>query len=816
MRIRARSAVLAAALVAVAALVAAYGLAGSTTTVTAHDLLVTGSGHGSRYYAVIQRTSYGIPHILGATLGDAGFGQGWAYAEDRFCDLDNEVVKVRSQLSRWLGPGPGDIYLGSDLAYLDLGIMARARAQAATLPRPVRELLDGYAAGFNGYLAKTGAGHIQGWCAGQPWITRVSPAALLAYESDLAIQDSGAGFLRAIVTAQPPGAALTALRIPGAEVAQQASPVLGRSAAAPQTASNGWAIGGARSADGRGIILANPHYPWQGPLKFWECQLTVPGQLDVYGASIGGLPGVQIGFNRHVAWTHTVSTSAQYTLYGVRLVPGHPTEYLYDGHPEAMRALHARVMVRGTDGSASPFSYTMWSTRYGPVLNLTSESAQLGWTAARAITYRDADIGNGSLITQWLGLDEATSLRQFQQAMARVQGIPWLNTVAADDRGNAWYIDDSAVPDLSAAAAAAWSRAPFHLLDGSRPAFTWLRQPGARSPGLIPFRDQPQSQRRDYLFNSNDSYWLASPAHPLTGFSPLYGPTAGAQSPRTRENAIALSGTRRLTLPAVERDVLSDRALTSDLLATSVITACQAQGRRPVRAGGRLVDIASACRVLARWNRRFDVSSRGAVIWDELIQSVLGADPDALTSAGPLFQDGFDPARPIRTPGTPARDTGPVLTALAQAVEHLRAAHVPLDATLGSVQHTDKGSRRIPVPGAADQVGILNVVDYVFPAQSLEPPMPDGTPVSGSGLTTDGYVVNDGTSFLMAVEFTAHGPQANALLTFSESEDPASPHFADQSGLLARKFLPRALFTEAQIRSDPRLSTEAVMSGAHA
>jgi acyl-homoserine-lactone acylase len=458
-----------------------------------------------------------------------------------------------------------------------------------------------------------------------------------------------------------------------------------------------------------------------------------------------------------------------------------------------------RVMVRGADGSASPFSYTMWSTRYGPVLNLTSESAQLGWTAARAVTYRDADIGNGSLITQWLAMDEATSLRQFQQAMARVQGIPWLNTVAADDRGNAWYIDDSAVPDLSTAAAAAWSRAPFHLLDGSRPAFTWLSQPGARSPGLIPFRDQPQSQRRDYLFNSNDSYWLANPAHPLTGFSPLYGPAAGAQSPRTRENAITLSGTRRLTLPAVERDILSDRALTSDLLATSVITACRARGSHPVQAVGRLVDIASACRVLARWNRRFDVSSRGAVIWGELIQSVLGADPDALTSPG--------------TPGTPARDTGPVLTALAQAVEHLRAAHVPLDATLGSVQHTDKGSRRIPVPGAADQVGILNVVDYVFPAQSLEPPMPDGTPVSGSGLTTDGYVVNDGTSFLMAVEFTAHGPQANALLTFSESEDPASPHFADQSGLLARKFLPRALFTEPQIMSDPRLSTEVVMSG---
>ena len=65
-------------------------------------------------------------------------------------------------------------------------------------------------------------------------------------------------------------------------------------------ASNGWAIGAARSAIGRGMLLANPHYPWVGSNRFWEKHLIIPGQLDVYGVGLLGMPGVAIGFNRAV------------------------------------------------------------------------------------------------------------------------------------------------------------------------------------------------------------------------------------------------------------------------------------------------------------------------------------------------------------------------------------------------------------------------------------------------------------------------------------------------------------------------------------
>jgi len=51
-------------------------------------------------------------------------------------------------------------------------------------------------------------------------------------------------------------------------------------------------IGSDRTESGTGgILMANPHFPWEGELRFEEVQLTVPGEVDVYGAQLIGVPG---------------------------------------------------------------------------------------------------------------------------------------------------------------------------------------------------------------------------------------------------------------------------------------------------------------------------------------------------------------------------------------------------------------------------------------------------------------------------------------------------------------------------------------------
>lgn len=789
---------------------------------------------GSGYRAEVRRTAHGVPHVLASNLANAGFGQGWAYAEDRFCDLADQVVKVRGERSRWHGPGDDNEHLASDLGYRALGLRERAQDQLRGLPQEARAMLEGYAAGFNAYLDKTGRAGVPGWCAGEPWIGPVTVTDLLARQRDLAISASGAGLVTAIATARPPGSRAAALRVPPEDVRRAAGRVLDSGAGSGELASNGWALGAQRSGTGRGMLVANPHFPWQGEQKFWENHLTVPGHLNVYGASVGGLPGVQIGFNRHVAWTHTVAPGARLTGYSLKLVPGDPTSYEVGGRVERMTPKRITVKVRHADGSLRPSRHTLWSTRYGPALDLSALDPALGWTKERAITYRDANIDNDRLMEHWLALGKARDLDELKASHIK-RGTPWLTTQAVDSGGQAWYGNAAATPHLSREAAAVWLTSPEGLLDGSDPGHAWRDVPGAAGPGLLPAGRWPSLRRADYVFNANNSHWIVNARKRLEGYSPLLGEERGPLSARARFNATLLADVspagpsgpdRRFDLDELVEAALSNRSGSAELLAGTVIDACQqagpvrlpGDGRPSGKSGGeRGVSLDKACDVLADWDRTFAVDSRGSVLWRETMSPILAAYPESLVDKGPLFTDGFDPADPVRTPGEPGAEPTLVRAALAQAVRNLERAGLPLDVALGEVQHTVKGKERISVPGAPDALGVTNVVEYsAAPGSSLEPVQPRGEPLPDSELTTKGYPVNTGTSFLFALEFTKRGPRARGLLTTGQSIDPDSPHFADQTRLFSQGRLRSLLFSERALAADPGLRTKTVSGRATA
>ena len=84
------------------------------------------------------------------------------------------------------------------------------------------------------------------------------------------------------------------------------------------------------------MLLGNPHFPWRGRYRFTQQHLTIPGKYDVAGASLIGSPVVNIGWNKDVAWSHTVSTAYRFTPYEYRLAG--PTTYLTDSGPQAARS----------------------------------------------------------------------------------------------------------------------------------------------------------------------------------------------------------------------------------------------------------------------------------------------------------------------------------------------------------------------------------------------------------------------------------------------------------------------------------------------
>ena len=141
----------------------------------------------------------------------------------------------------------------------------------------------------------------------------------------VAVQAGIAALADGMLGAQPPAA--KAAQAPSADVnlADAAQALRDVGLLDSPLGSNAWAFGKDVTANGSGMLLGNPHFPWSGPNRFYEMHLTIPGQMDMMGVGIGTYPMVSIGFNKDVAWSHTVSTGKRFTFYEVTLAEGDPT-----------------------------------------------------------------------------------------------------------------------------------------------------------------------------------------------------------------------------------------------------------------------------------------------------------------------------------------------------------------------------------------------------------------------------------------------------------------------------------------------------------
>ncbi len=792
--------------------------ASEPTTTTTATTVATTTTTGPRYRATIRRTENNVPHILADDMGGLGFGYGYAFGEDDLCSLADVIVQVNSERAKYHGPSE----LPTDVVYKAIDLMGRARAGFDALDPDLQDLIRGYAAGYNAYLEKVGPDGVSGWCKGAPWVRPIDEYDLAAYYKSLTLRASLDQFIDMVYQAAPPdaGADTNASASANTDIGAMESALVAASggfdrmagADAAPLASNAWAVGPDRTLDGTTMLMGNPHFPWQGALRFYEVQLTVPGRINVYGASLLGVPVVNIGFNDAVAWSHTVSAGNRFTAYTLDLVPGDPTSYVYGDETRKMTSRTVDVEVLDPEtGVVSTEQHTIWFSQYGPVLDFPG----IGWTTERALTVRDANADNDAIIPQFLDMNTAGSMDEFIDAHRRNQGLPWVNTIAASADGRIWYADTSATPNLSAEALVAWQAKVdaggleklalarhVILLDGSDPLYEWVDEPGARDPGLVPFDKMPQLERRDFLFNANNSYWIANPAEPLTGYSPLHGLAETRLSPRARMNATQLgvengdSGADGLyTLDELAASALGDRVFTAELLVDEVLARCE-------QAGDAAPPSATAgCLVLSRWDRHVNLDSRGAVVWREFI-SRLGND---------VWGSSFDPSDPIGTPSGLAAAVGgddPILTALGTAVDIVRTAGFALDAPLGEVQFADRNGERIPIHGGTGAEGVTNIVVGGSNNTTTEPGIDLGKPVAeDTDLTPDGYSVAYGTSFIYALEFTADGPVAKALLTYGETGDPTSPYFSDQTKRFSNKDWRTVEFTEAAIADDQSLKT---------
>lgn len=778
------------------------------------------------YDATVNWTEYGIPHIQAEDHGSLGYGLGYAFARDHVCVLADQIVKVRSERAAYFGRGDGDANMNSDFGYKALKVVSDAEDLWEDIRPEIQDTLVGYAAGYNRYVSETDASELPQPCQGAEWVKPITHIDLVAYHLHLGLLGSGYNLIDYIATAEPPDSSGARRHAPPAlETLQPVNDL--------ELGSNGWAIGGDKSTSGGGMLLSNTHFPTTGERQWYEFHLTGPNDYDVYGVSLVGVPVVNIGFNRHVAWTHTVSNTPRFTVYTLTLDPDDPTRYEYAGEMRSMVETTHTIEVLGSDGSLTTESRTLYDSVYGPVLN----APVIGWTPLNAFTYRDVNEGNISLYDTWFEMNQATDLDSFTAAHRDHLGIPWVHTMAADAEGNALYMDSARTPNLSPESYQAWldymtampiaglfyEQGGLIVFPADDPTFAWQDDDRSPIPGVVPLDDSPMLSRTDFVANANDNYWLSNPAEPLSGAGWIYGRTDTPRTPRTKMNlrylmqtgedsAAGADGT--FSLDELEAAQLSARSSIAEDLREQLVTRCTGVGEVTVDVDGssRTVDLTDACATLAAWDGTHRIESRGAVVMREWLSSGTWTFAEAMDQGG-LFADAFDPNDPVYTPTTlqpaPESGTDPVIASLAMAVARMDDAGIAVDDELGDAQFRRIGEHDIPTQGGRYQDGTITIADYGNGGDTtLLPRTPRGSVINGdTDLTDEGYVINGGNSWIMTMSFEDDGPHARAVMVYSQSEDSRSPHFVDQSELYATQTFRDVLFEQEDILASEALET---------
>jgi acyl-homoserine-lactone acylase len=761
------------------------------------------------YRATVTRTRHGIPHVVARNWGSLGFGHGYATAQTNLCNLADTLVTGRGERSRWFGPDAryedhvtlSATNLQADALFTDIRnrkVVERLLADPRRGPgRQARAMVEGYVAGVNKYVRDVGGarGVKDPTCRGKGYIKPDATALDLWYGVYAANLLASTGvFVPQIVDAAPPTPDLLGGVLQDSGAATFQGPPselpdrddllrrLGKDPDAP-FGSNATAVGGRSTTTGRGMVLGNPHFPWRGRYRFEQAHLTIPGTYDVAGASLIGSPVVNIGWNKDVAWSHTVSTAFRFTPYEYKTA-GSPTTYLTTEGPQRLERREVSIRVKRDDGSIATVEEDLYRTDEGYVLS--DPDVLMPWLPTSFWALRDANAEHLRTVDTFLEMGKARTVRDLIRRQDTAGGMPWVNTTAADRFGDTVYADHSVVPHVTDAmvqrCATPVGRVLLQVaglpgLDGTRAKTdcSWGTDPDAGRPGIFGDRNLPETYRRDWVANANDSYWMPNDKVRLEGYARIIGCEECERSLRTRvvyryvqdrlTGADGRSG-RKVSLTDLLGFQHQNRVLGAELSKEDedLAEVCTAAG------GGE------SCDVLDAWDATSDRSSVGPHIFEEFWKRV----PKNTAWARP-----FDPADPLGTPRDLNEANPQVVKAMRDALAHLDERRITPDTPWGQLQvAADEGAPPIGLGGGDANAGNANALATGLPATNTDRLRP----------------IAYGSSHIQGVAFLDGGRvAARTVLTYGQSTDPTSPWAHDQTRLFGQERWVAFPFTAREI-----------------
>ena len=651
--------------------------------------------------AVIRRDRFGVPHILADTEEAAAYAHGYATAEDHGAELARLFLRAQGALASVFG----EQFVEQDMRTRTLGIHETAEARFNELPPFMQRILGAYAAGYDFFLLHHRAEF-------PDWATPVTAVDVLAHCRAVLLLDFSLDLT------------------PWDQAAHAGN------------GSTMWAIGHSLSKSGHGMLLANPHVPWEGSTVFHELQITVPGVINVSGATFIGLPVVTIGFNESLGWSHTVNEVHADDVYELTLDASH-THYAYDGGWLPLQPRTISVAVR-SGSELQTRTRTVLFSHYGPVIRVEDN---------KAYAFKSASLADVNFLTQYNSMGKASSLHAFLDAL-NMQQLPMFNVAYADRDGNIWYAFNGRIP--------------------IRPTgYNWAGPvPGNTSKtewfAMRPLDELPQllNPKTGYVQNCNDAPWYTNLQQQIDPgpYADYIGQTGGSLGWRSQESLRILSSEHEFTLDKLKAYKFDSEILIADRLKDELLSLIKTRDNNE--------QWREATRILKSWDNHADVNSHGATLF-----FVWWAEYYKLTQKP--FKTPWSSDDPI---GTPKGISDPTLAveAFGNAIANLTKRYGKLDVPWGDTHRLRHGNLDLPLNGTPLTLGNL-----------MYRPTPEGK-----------FVAVGGDSFVLAVEFTEAGPQAYTVVPFSESADPKSQHFNDQASLYANKQYKPSWYEERDIAAN--------------
>lgn len=716
----------------------------------------------------VTSDAYGIPTITADSRGDAIRALGYVTARDRLFQMD----LLRRAASGKLAEVFGETMRQTDLKQRTLGFGKAAIAIAARLPRDQRDIIEAYTEGVNEYLARMESPPFEFLLLGytpDPWRIQDSLLILLGIFQMLSgtedeermrtvmeqtlpsevvpflIPDSDS-YTDALLQGNPhvisrssiPVRALTALKRPVDQMQARRTAMVrfGRSG----LGSNGWAVAGAKTVDGRSVLANDMHLDMTIPNIWYRAELRY-GQIELAGVAVPGIPVVVAGTNGFVAWGVTNVEGDFLDLVRLEINPADSNEYRT---PEGWKRFTSRrevITVKGAQDFVMEVKETIW----GPVSQdlLLKEPVAVRWTA---LDPEAVDLGQ-------LAMDRVRSVDEALAVMNRAGG-PANNVLLADRDGHIAWTYTGKIPvrrGLNGSVSVSWA-------DGR-----------SQWSGYVPPEDLPRivDPPSGFIVSANQRMLDASYPY-VIGHSFV----SGYRAFRISQRLETMTKIRERDLLDLQLDSTSQFYEFYRELGQKLLTDGAVEGKP---------SLMKARQAFEAWNGKADADSRGFALVirfrEVLSQSVFTPflfscrERDAEFS----YEGDLDtPLRQLLTTQIPELNPDPdhfpdwsefLLNAVEQSVRELEEEHPSISMTELTWGHLNRVKMVHPLADALPGLGyILNMSDE---------------PASGCGQCV--RVMQDGLGASQRLVVSPnHQDEGISHMPGGQSGHPLSPHYRDQ------------------------------------